>query len=99
MGAVPDLKKTTGCQFGPSKVTKCLENALFRDQKWVKTGAKMHFPKNNRGPFRQQKDLKCAYFEQIWPPKSERPMKMGHFGTTSGSKMGQNKPKKFIVSC
>ena len=37
--------------FGPSKVTKCLENGLFCDEKWVKNGSKMCFPKNDPRPF------------------------------------------------
>ena len=30
---------------GPPKILKCLENAVFWDQKWVKNGSQMHFSK------------------------------------------------------
>ena len=31
----------TANHFGPSKVTKCLENGLCGDKKWVKNDSKM----------------------------------------------------------
>ena len=37
--------------FGPPKIPKCLENGLFRDQKWVKNGSKTHFSKTHPRPF------------------------------------------------
>ena len=37
--------------FGPPKIPKCLENGLFRDQKWVKNGSKTLFCNNHPGPF------------------------------------------------
>ena len=33
--------------FGPPKIPKCLEDALFWDQKWVENGSKTHFSKNS----------------------------------------------------
>ena len=44
--------------FGHSKVTKCLENGLFCDQKWVKNGPKMWFSKNDPRPFVVFKQVK-----------------------------------------
>ena len=38
-------------RFGPPKVTKCLENGLFWDQKRVKNGSKMCCSKNDPRPF------------------------------------------------
>ena len=37
--------------FGPPKIPKCLEDALFWDQKWVKNGSKTHFSKTHPRPF------------------------------------------------
>ena len=45
-------------RFGPSKVTKCLENALFCSEKWVKNGSKMCFFKNVPRPFGVHKQVK-----------------------------------------
>ena len=44
--------------FGPSKVTKCLENGLFCDQKWVKNGSKRCFSKYDPTPFWVPKEVK-----------------------------------------
>ena len=30
--------------FGPPKISQCLENGLFWDQKWVKNGSNRIFP-------------------------------------------------------
>ena len=38
-------------RFAPWKRPKCLENAPLWDQKWVKNGSKMCFPKSDRRPF------------------------------------------------
>ena len=43
--------------FGHSKVTKCLENGLFWDQKWVKNGSKMCFSKDIFGRFGVHKQV------------------------------------------
>ena len=37
--------------FGPCKVTKCLENGLFCNKKWVKNGSKMCMSKNDPIPY------------------------------------------------
>ena len=44
--------------FGPPKILKCLENALFWDQKWVKIGSKPHFSKTHPRPFRLHQRVK-----------------------------------------
>ena len=44
--------------FGHSKVTKCLENGLFCNQKWVKNGSKINFPKKDPKPFGGNKQVK-----------------------------------------
>ena len=44
--------------FGPWKIPKCLENAPFWDQKWVKNGSKTRFSKSDRGPFGILKQVK-----------------------------------------
>ena len=44
--------------FGPPKIPKCLENGLFWDQKWVKSGSKTHFSKPHPGPFGVHKRVK-----------------------------------------
>ena len=36
-----DCFEVVVAHFGPPKIPKCLENGLFRDQKWVKKGSKM----------------------------------------------------------
>ena len=36
--------------FGPWKRPKCLENGPLWDEKWVKNGSKMCFPKSERRP-------------------------------------------------
>ena len=63
--------------FGPPKIPKCLENALFWDQKWVKNGSKTHFSKPHPRPFGVHKRVKPAHFEPIWgilaPQKSTKP--------------------------
>ena len=50
-------------RYGPRKIPKCLENGLFRDQKSVKNGSKMHFSKNDIGPFGMLKEVFLANFE------------------------------------
>ena len=63
--------------FGPPKISKCLENALFWDQKWVKNGSKTYFFKPHPRPFGVHKRVKPAHFEPIWgilaPQKSTKP--------------------------
>ena len=44
-------------QFGHSTVTKCVENGLFWDQKWVKNGSTMCFSKDTFGPFGVHKQV------------------------------------------
>ena len=44
--------------FGPPKIPKCPENALFWDQKWVKNGSKTHFSKPHPKPFGLHKRVK-----------------------------------------
>ena len=44
--------------FGPPKIPKCLEDALFWDQKWVKNGSKTHFSKTHPRPFGVHKRVK-----------------------------------------
>ena len=52
-------------RFGPWKIPKCLENGPFWDQQWVKNGSKMHFSKNNLGPFMMLKQVVLAHFEPV----------------------------------
>ena len=83
--------------FGPSKVTKCLNNGLFCDQKWVKNGSKMYFSKNDPRSFGVHKQVTNKRNEPILSPlqanlatpKSQNALKMGCFGTKNQSKMGQ----------
>ena len=44
--------------FGPPKIPKCLENGVFWDQKWVKSGSKTHFYKPHPGQFGVHKRVK-----------------------------------------
>ena len=44
--------------FGPPKIPKCLEDALFWDQKWVKNGSKTHFSRPHPRPFGVHKRVK-----------------------------------------
>ena len=44
-------------RFGPWKIPKCLENAPFWDQKWVKNGSKTRFSKSDPGPFGMLKQV------------------------------------------
>ena len=44
--------------FGLPKIPKCLENGLFWDKKWVKTGSKMCFSKKDFKPFGVPKQVK-----------------------------------------
>ena len=44
--------------FGPPKIPKCLEDALFWDQKWVENGSKTHFSKTHPTPFGVHKRVK-----------------------------------------
>ena len=44
--------------FAPPKFPKCLEDALFWDQKWVKNGSKTHFSKPRPRPFRVHNRVK-----------------------------------------
>ena len=44
--------------LAPSKVTKCLDNGLFWDKKWVQNGSKMGFSKNDPTPFGVPKQVK-----------------------------------------
>ena len=61
--------------FGPPKIPKCLEDALFWDQKWVKNGSKTHFSKPHPRPFGVHKQ-EWAHFEPI----------LGHFGPSEVQK-------------
>ena len=45
-------------RFGPPKIPKCLENELFRDQKWINNGSKMCFFENENRPFGVPKQVK-----------------------------------------
>ena len=93
--------------FGPSKVTKCLENGLFWDQKWVKKGSKMVFSKNDPRPFGVHKQVKSALFEPIashfGPSKVTKCLENGLFWdqkwVKKGSKMvfSKNDPRPFGV--
>ena len=82
-------------RFGPWKIPKCLENGPFWDHKWVKNGSKTRFSKNDPGPFGMLKQVVLAHFEPVatgfgsW--SSQNALKMGHFGTKNGSKMGQKR--------
>ena len=85
-------------RFGPWKIPKCLENGPFWDQQWVKNGSKTRFSKNYPGPFGMLKQVFLAHFEPgvAWRRvlahgKSQNALKMGHFGTKNGSKMGQKR--------
>ena len=51
--------------FGPWKIPKCLEIGPFHDQKCVKNGSKMRFPKNDLGPFGMLKQVFLAHFEPV----------------------------------
>ena len=44
--------------FVPPKIPKCLEDALFWDQKWVKNASTTHFSKPLPRPFREHKRVK-----------------------------------------
>ena len=44
--------------FGPPKIPKCLEDALFWAQKWVENGSKTHFSKTHPTPFGVHKRVK-----------------------------------------
>ena len=67
--------------FGPSKVTSCLENRLFCDQKWVKDGSKRCFSGNEPRPFGVHKQVKRALFEAI----------ASHFGQPKVAKCLENR--------
>ena len=51
--------------FGPWKMSKCLENGPFQDQKWVENGSKMLFFKSDPGPFGMLKQVFFAHFEAV----------------------------------
>ena len=80
-------------RFGPWKLPKSLENGRFGTNNASKMGQKRVFPKMIRDHLRCSN--KC--FEPILSPwrrvlahgKSPNALKMGHFGTKNGSKMGQ----------
>ena len=82
-------------RFGPWKIPKCLENGPFWDQQCVKNGSKTRFSKSDPGPFLMLKQVVLAHFEPVatgfgsW--KIPNALKMGHFGTKNGSKMGQKR--------
>ena len=48
----------TASHFGHSKITKCLENGSFYNQKWVTNASKMCFFKNDPRPFGLHKQMK-----------------------------------------
>ena len=51
--------------FGPRKISKCLENGPFQDQKWVEKGSKTRFSKSDPGPFGMRKQVVLAHFEPV----------------------------------
>ena len=51
--------------FGSWKISKCLENLPFWDQKWVKNGLKMRFSKCDPRPFGMLKQVFLAYLEPV----------------------------------
>ena len=82
-------------RFGPWKIPKCLENGPFWDQKWVKNGSKTHFSESDPGPYAMLKQVFLAHFEPeirvLAHGKHQTALKMGHFGSENGSKMGQKR--------
>ena len=52
-------------RLGPWKIPKCLEKAPFWDQKWVKNGSKMLFPKTDPRPLEMLKQMFLAHFEPV----------------------------------
>ena len=80
-------------RFGPWKIPKCLENWPLWDQESVKNGSKTHSSQPHPGPFRVFKQVFLARFSPRWRlsayTKSQNAVKMGRFGTKSGSKLGQ----------
>ena len=67
--------------FGPPKIPKCLEDALFWDNKWVKNGSKMQFSKPHPRPFEVHKRVKLGNFEpilgQFGPSEVQKALKVG----------------------
>ena len=51
--------------FGPWKITKCLENGPFWDQKGVKNGSRTHYSKSDPGPFGVPKQVFLVHFEPL----------------------------------
>ena len=45
-------------RYDPPSTPKSLENGLFWDQKWIKDGSKMCFPKSDTGPFGVHEQVK-----------------------------------------
>ena len=82
-------------RFGPWKIPKCLEHWPFWGQKWVKNGSKTHFTKIDPGPLGMLKQMFLAHFEPVVTclahGKCQSALKMGHFGTKNGSKMGEKR--------
>ena len=58
--------------FGPSKVTKCLENGLLWGQKWVKSVFFQNWFWTIWGAETNEMSLFGAYFEQFWPLSSPK---------------------------
>ena len=63
-------------RFGPRKISKCLENGPFWDQKWLKNWSKMRFPKSDRGPFGMLKQVPFDPFRArgaaFWPMETPK---------------------------
>ena len=51
--------------FGSWKLSKCLENGPFWDQKYVKNGSKTRFSKSDPGPFGMLKQVFLARFDPV----------------------------------
>ena len=52
-------------RFGLCKISKCLENGPFWDQKGVKNGSKTRFSKSDPRPFSNLKQVFSAHFEPV----------------------------------
>ena len=51
--------------FGSWKISECLENGPFWDQRWVKNGSKTGFSKSDPGPIGMLKKVFLARFEPV----------------------------------
>ena len=63
-------------QLCPWKMPKCLENAMFWDEKWVKHGSKTYLRSSDWGPFGMLKRVNTACFEPVvtrfWPMENPK---------------------------